>query len=386
MTPRRAIPLAMAVFFLQPLSLGGWLALIPQVQIALGLSKAELALALLGMPVGLIPGLQLAGRAMARFGPRRVLAAMLPVQALALLLPLMAAGQAGLFVALMAAGLVLAFCEVGLNVYAGRLEKSAGVIVMNRCHGFWALGLMAGSLVMAGLAALTPMVALGLLGLVSAVAGVVVALSLPRLAGSDGGAVARRRGLRQVPRALFVISGFGVIIGLSEGAMSDWSAVYLAERWPDAVERAGLAVSIYAGCLAAGRFGGDWANRRLGAVALARAAAGLGIAGMVLLLGPWPLWTVFAGFALMGLGLSVGFPLAVSAAAGLDDLHEGANIAVLSTITLSGFLIGPPVIGFLAEQVSLRAGLAILVPLLVIAMILAGALRTEAGRVAPEGR
>lgn len=383
MTVRQTILLTMAVFALQPLALGAWLALIPQVKADLGLSKSELAVALLGNPIALIPGLQLAARVLARFGPRRVLAVCFPIQSVLILLPLFAVGQWSLFAALAAYGIVMAHLQVGLNVYAGRLEKSLGVAVMNRCHGFWALGLMGGSLAMALLVALPDVARVFVISGLSGVAGIVVAMRLPRLAGSEEGGAPPRRHLRSLPLALLLTSVFALIVGMTEGAMADWSAVYLAERWPDGVERAGIAVSIYAGCLAVGRFFGDAAKSWLGTVLLARSSILVAILGLALVIGPWPLWTVFAGFALIGFGASVGFPLAVSAVAALDDRYEGANIAVLSTIALTGFLIGPPTIGFLADAFGLRIGLGVLLPLLGLAFWLARWLTPVEGQNGP---
>ncbi|SMY09039.1 MFS transporter [Flavimaricola marinus] len=375
MSLRGATILTMAVFALQPLAFGAWLALIPHVKADLGLSKAELAIALLGMPVALVPSLQIAARVLGRYGPRRVLAVAFPVQTPVVLLPLLAVGQGSLFAALAALGVVLAFLQVSLNVYAGRLEKSAGVVIMSRCHGFWALGLMAGSLVAAVLVALPDVLRLGGIAVLSSVAGMAVALALPKLSGSETGSGPPRRALRRIPPVLFAISLFALAIGMTEGAMSDWSAVYMAERWPEGAGRAGLAVSLYAGCVAVGRFLGDAATTLLGRVRLARGASLVALAGLAMIVGPWSVPVAFAGFAIVGLGVSIGFPLAVSAAAGLDDTYESANIAVLSTISLCGFLIGPPMIGFLADGFSLRVGLSALFPLLAVSVWLSGALR-----------
>ena len=85
----RATLLIMAIFVLQPFAIGGWLALIPVIKESIGLSKGELALALIGMPIALIPSLQVAGRILSRFGPRRVLWTFFPLQAAASVLPIL---------------------------------------------------------------------------------------------------------------------------------------------------------------------------------------------------------------------------------------------------------------------------------------------------------
>lgn len=376
---RSTIYMCMAVFGLQPLALGVWFALIPEVKTALSLSKADLALALLGMPFALIPALQLASRMISRFGPRRILMIGFPLQALAFTLPLMAGSQAQLFAALAVNGVILAFMEAALNVYAGRLEKGAGVVVMNRCHGFWALGLMGGALAVTVLGGLFWVTTMVLVSVPSAIAGLWVAAALPRLPGADEGVVPPRRALRALPPALFLISAFALIIAMTEGAMSDWAAVYLAERLPEGASGAGVAVSIYAGFLALGRFAGDAAKVRFGSVGLARATVGCAIAGLLCLVLPLPLAFAYLGFAMVGVGASVGFPLGVSAVAALDDRYEGPNIALMSSMAICGFLIGPPLIGFVADGFGLRAGLGILIPLLCVAWVFSGQLRPRVG-------
>ena len=372
---RKTILLTMAVFALEPLPFGAWLALIPFVKEQLALNKAQLAIALLGMPVGVIPSLQVAGWLMTRVGPRRVLAFAFPAQVLVLCLPLLATGLISLFLALVCFGCVVAMLQVGLNVYAGRLEKQHSVTVMSRCHGFWALGVMVGSLLISLMPATPALLAVAYISVPSAVLGIWVALSLERLKGHEGTFAPARRPLRSLPPRLALIALCTLAASMTEGAMSDWAAIYLAERLSAGASHAGIAVSIFAGFLAAGRFLGDAGKDRLGVVTLARFALLLATAGLVLLIVPLPLWTSYAGFALVGLGVSVGFPLGVSAAAGLDDTYEGPNIAIVATVTMLGFLVSPPLIGTLAEQFNLRIGLAALLPGLIVGIVLAKSLK-----------
>ncbi len=374
---RKTVFLTMAVFALEPLPFGAWLALIPFVKEQLALNKAQLAIALLGMPVGVIPSLQVAGWLTSRVGPRRVLAVAFPIQVLVLCLPLLATSLASLFMTLVLYGCVVAMLQVGLNVYAGRLEKQRGLTVMSRCHGFWALGVMAGSLLIALMPAVPPLIAVGYISVPSAALGIWAALSLDRLAGQEAGAAPPRRRLRALPVRLALIALCTLFVSMTEGAMSDWAAIYLAERLPEGATHAGIAVSIFAGFLAAGRFLGDMGKVMLGVVVLARLALACALVGLLMLIVPLPLWTSYVGFALIGLGASVGFPLGVSAAAGLDDTYEGPNIAVVSTVTMLGFLVGPPMIGSLAEVFTLRVGLSALLPGLLVGFWLARWLKPQ---------
>lgn len=374
---RRATLLIMALFVLQPLPLGGWLALIPYVKETLGLSKGELALALMGMPLALIPFLQLGGRLTTIYGPRRIFMVIFPLQALVVFLPLFASSGVALFFALAAFGATMAFLEVGINAYAGRLEKRAGVLIMNRCHGFWSLGIMSGSALMA-LLAMPAGGKLLVLSVVSAVAGVLAAWVLPRLPGDEETTAPPRRKLRELPAPLFYVALFMFFITLTEGAMADWAAVHLAERLGDltVTERAGIAVTIFAAFMAGGRFLGDWFKSRIGAVRLARVTSLAAMAGVVVLVLPLPLVFTYAGFALVGFGVSAGYPLGVSAIAALDDRYESPNIALMAMVALCGFLVGPPLIGGIAQVASLSWGLAALLPGLSISILLTRWLRS----------
>ena len=376
----RATLLIMAVFVLQPFAIGGWLALIPFVKETLALSKSELAMALIGMPLALIPGLQVAGRAMTRVGPRRVLRVFFPIQAAVVLLPLLAWSGPALFGALVVLGAAVAFNEVAMNVYAGRLEKRGRVMIMNRCHGFWAAGIMGGSGLVALMPGLEPMQVLIGLAVISGAGGVLAAHLLPRLGEDDESAeTPPRRRLAQLPKALIFVALFMFFVTLTEGTMADWAAVYLAERLGDPDASAGIAVTVFSAFMAGGRFLGDWLKRLMGGVALARVTTASAILGLIVLVAPLPVWVALPGFALVGFGISAAYPLGVSAIAALDDRYESANIAIMATVALGGFLIGPPLIGFVSESFSLAVGFATLLPGLILAFVLTRWLRPDSG-------
>ncbi len=377
-TTSRATLTIMAVFLLQPLALGGWLALIPDVKEALALSKGQLAFALMGVPLALLPGLQIAGHVISQYGPRRVATVFFPLQALAFLLPFVAWSTGSLFAALFTIGLMMAFVEVAMNVYAGRLEKREGVMIMNRCHGFWAFGLMMGSgtiaLVNAGY---TPQIGLAL---VSAGMGALAAQSLPRLRGEEDEVRPPRRKARDLPVPLVLIALFMFVVTLTEGVMADWAAVFMAERLGESGSRAALAVTIFSGLMATGRFLGDFFKRRLGAVAHARFTVACAILGLLIVIAPLTPGFSYLGFAMIGFGVAAGYPLGVSAIAALDDRYEAPNIAFAATMAMGGFLIGPPLIGFLSEAFTLAVAFAALIPGLLLALYLTRWLRPESPR------
>ncbi len=377
----------MALFFLQPFALGGWFAQIPFVQADLGLSNAELALALLGLPAAFVMVSKFAAAAVARYGAPAVFRVVFPIQTLTVLLPLLATSQLTLLLALLIFGTSVASLAVALNVYAGQLEKAAKISVMNRCHGFWALGLMVGSLLIALLgSAVTPLLTLVTQSALSAAVGIWLATRLPALNRSKAADPSRprtRRKLSDHPRALAFVALFVFSVTMSEGTMNNWAAVYMADRLPDGSTLAGLAVTVYSGFLAFGRFLGDALKTRLGAANLARLTVGIAILGVLILIAPLPVALAFFGFALMGLGVSVGFPLAVSAAAELEDDHEADNIALLSIVAVSGSVIAPPIIGVLADSFGMKLALAALLPGLLISFGMAHHLTSKQPDIRP---
>ena len=159
--------------------------------------------------------------------------------------------------------------------------------------------------------------------------------------------------------------------------MADWSAIFLRDALGAEAGTAGLGYAVFAMMVAAGRFGGDTLKRRFGAVNTARICGSFALLGALILFFAAHTPVALLGFAVIGFGVSVGFPLAVTAAASLTDRPAASNVATLSFVALLGFLIGPPVIGFLAEVFDMRLGLLALVPVLLVSLVLTGQLATK---------
>lgn len=358
------------VFFLQPFVIGAWFPRIPQVQATSGLGEGALALALMGMPLGLLVALSFGGRLAEALGTRSMLK--LGLCASLAVTPL--AGFAGsgyvLFAALVVSGLALALAELSMNIVASEVEVRSGRSIMNSAHGFWSLGVLAGSAIgsvqaSVGLAPGISLVAVSLLTLIPVLR---VAFRITDFA-VDG---SPRGGPREpLPRALILIALFAFGIAMTEGAMADWSAIFLTQVFDASPGLAGVGFVVFAGFVALGRFCGDALKVRWGAVLLAQSCAVLALLGLMLAVLAPVVAVSLAGLAMLGLGVSLGFPLAVSAASILPGRSSAANVATLTQITLCGFLLGPPIIGLVAEAGGMRWGLAALFPVLVLAFVLA---------------
>jgi MFS family permease len=367
--------LIMAVFFVQALAFGAWLPRIPDIQARLGLSAAELGYALLGLPVGLLLALPFVSIIVGRIGGRTAVLWSLPAFIIAICLPAFAPNGVVLFLALALAGLAMSTIELGMNIVADETEKRDGVVIMSRCHGFWSLGMMVGSLTGAAAAhwGLAPQVSIPAVAVLALLVGPAVARRLPRdPATGSAGSEAPVSGLF-IPGAIMLgICIVALASNILEGAAADWSAVYLRQVLGADPGAAGLGYAAYSLLMAVGRFNGDWVRSRWGGVIVARACYALALAGLLLVVFapdyPWAL----AGFALAGFGGSVGVPLAVSAAASAPGHTPAANVALVSLVSLVGFLLTPPIIGSVAELFGLRAALGgLLLPIFIVAIAVA---------------
>ncbi|HEY3107695.1 MAG TPA: MFS transporter, partial [Chloroflexota bacterium] len=363
----RARLAVLIVFLLHGLGTGMWIARIPAVQERLGLGVGALGLALLGAGIGTLVAMIPAGALVARHGSRAMVrwTALPAAGSLALL------GAAGdgptLFVALVVWGAGNSALDVAMNAQGSALERRLGRPIMSSLHGLWSLGNMTGAAIGAFLAAAGVGVQFHLLAAAPVLLAALL-LAAGRLAAGDGGqggaALVRPRGALL---ALAVVAFCAVTV---EGAMFDWAGVYL-RRVLDAPEAtAASAASFFSAAMAAGRLGGDQLTARLPALSLARACAllaALGIAAIVLAPAP-PL--VFGGLVAVGLGLSVLVPLAFGAAGRSADMPAGAAIAAVATMSYFGFLVGPPTIGLVAERITLRGALSLLLALLAVIVLL----------------
>ena len=343
------------VFFANGAALGSWVPHIPDAKQALGLSDGLLGLALLGMAAGSLVGLPLSGLLTARFGSRRTTTAAILALLLATPLPLLAPSLPTFTAALILLGIANGAVDVAMNTQAIAIEERVGRAIMSGFHGFFSAGGLVGAAA-AGLAMeagigpvvhLTASVALLLLVTLRA-----VRILLPASPAMVNTAIFR------LPRGPLVALGVLALCSLlAEGAMGDWTAVYLRE---DLGTGAGYAARGFAGfslAMAVGRFLGDRVVRRYGGPAVLCTGAGIAAALLTAGLLAGEPWAAVAGFAGVGLGLANAVPILFSAAGKISGVPHELAIAAVSTAGYCGFLPGPPVIGLIAERLGLAAGL-----------------------------
>lgn len=326
--------------------------MLPSVQEATGTSKGALGLALLFTSIGSIPAMfLLAAPAVDRFGARAT-ALGCAAFAVATTLPGLATSLPALMLALAATGAASGLLDVSINASAGRIETATGRRIQPLAHGLYSVGVLAGA-VGAGLArgagaSREPI--LIAVAISTAVVGV--------LAATDPAPVhtQRSRGIR-IASGLVGVGALAAAAFAVEGGSESWSAVFLERVLHAHPTVSGLAPGLFGGAMAAGRFYGQAAHRVSGA-ALVGGGCVLAAGGCVLIaLSPSPAVGI-VGFALTGAGISLNAPIVFGFAGRRPD--AGTSVATVTTIGYLGLLVGPPLVGLVAQLSSLRVSFLLL--------------------------
>lgn len=339
---------------------GAWGVHIPSVKVRYGLDEATLSLLLLTIAAGALSSLLFAGRAIGRIGARRaaVLAAgaMSAMLALALTWP----SLPWLLPSMLLFGAAMSLFDVAINAEGTVLESLSGRTVMGSLHGMFSLGGMAGAALAAGLLRVAVPPALQLPGIAAAVAALALAASRGMLdahpeAGSDEAHFAW-------PRGALLLIGLLIFAGMiAEGVMYDWSVLYLQQELGMAQSQAGVGFAVFSLAMALSRFGGDALRARHPERRLLAGGAGLAAAAMlVLLLVRHPV-VALAGYLFVGAGLALVVPILYNSATRVPGVSRAAAIASVSSVGYAGFLVGPPVIGFVAHASSLSLAMGLVV-------------------------
>lgn len=342
--------------------LAGWLTRLPAVQGGLGLGHDVLGLALLGLALGTLVGMPAASRLIARHdaGPVAWRAALLFCATLPG--PALAGSAAGLVLALTLLGLANGVLAVAMNVAAAGIEARAGTDLMAGLHAMFSLGGVAGA-VAGSLIAWSGVAPLPHLTLLAAAALLLVLARRDTLADTGPSPLPPAFARPRRPLAGLALVAFAVMLG--EGAVADWSAVHLVTELGADPRWAGLGYALFGIGMTLGRLCGDSLRACLGEACLMRAGALLGAVGLGLGLGSGQLAPAALGYACLGLGLAGIGPIVLRRAATVPGIPAAVGVAAVASVGFIGFVVGPPLIGLLAEATSLGTALGV-VPLLAV--------------------
>ncbi|GHO78303.1 MFS transporter [Ktedonobacter sp. SOSP1-85] len=370
---RQARIAVIVLFFINGTLLATWATRIPDIQARITLSAGRLGIALLGASLGGLIAMNIAGRVSASIGSKTI--TVLAALCLCIVLPLLA-----LEPSLPLLMLNLVFCgasngamDVTMNMQGASVEQAYGKPIFNSFHACYSAGSLFGAFVggfvaSQGLSPLLHFLIVATIGAISVLAITRWLLSTPPVQENRQPEAVTRREKSVWKFRLTLPSHILLLLGilafcalLSEGAMGNWSVVYLTEIVHSGAGLAATGYAVFSLFMAFGRFTGDYMAMRLGPGVLVRIAAlfagiGLGLGVIV----PWTP-TVLLGFAFIGLGLSIIFPLILSAASRVSQQSTGATLAAVTTCGYCGLLIGPPIIGFVSDRFGLQIGLAMVV-------------------------
>ena len=357
---RRARLAVTITFIINGFTAGTFVARIPDFKRLLDISNGTLGLSLLFVSIGVFVALRPAGRNSARFGSKPVIFWSTLAVAVSCVLVGLLFNLQWFWFSLFIFGFALATQDVSMNAHAVVVEQSAGRRLMSVFHGMFSVGTLIGG-VLGGLFSqweVTPIQqAVTLAGIYLVAAFLVKPLFLP--------AEVDKHDFSTGPRAkhpfIFWIFGlFGLFAAISEGAAGDWGGVLARDAFGATPFISTLPYIVFCTAMIIGRFSGDYLAHRFGAsiiIATGGLISGTGLT-VGLLIGGVP--AIMAAWFLLGLGLSVVIPLMFSAAGTLAStkyagvIAPSEAVAKVSGVSYFGFVIGPPLIGFIADVIELR--------------------------------
>jgi predicted MFS family arabinose efflux permease len=361
-------------FLVSGIGMAAWAPMVPYAKARLALDDATLGLVLLAFGGGSMVAMPLVGVLTERFGSRRVIGIGGLLLCTALPLLALAPRIVSLALALLYFGMALGAVDVAMNAHAVEVERRAQRPLMSGFHGLFSVGGLSGA---AGMSAL---LALGLPLMVAAlvIAGLLASIIITQWRHLIGriAAAAGHSAVFRWPRGLVLLLGLVCFVSfMAEGAMLDWSAVFLRDFRGVSAASAGLGYAGFSVAMALGRLTGDRTIARFGPVASVRVGAATAAAGLLIAAAvPWPA-AAMLGFLLVGLGAANIVPVMFGAAGRLPGVSPAVSIATVTTLGYAGLLSGPALIGFLAHASSLPIALAAVGGLLIMVSISARVVR-----------
>jgi len=354
------------IFLVSGIGMSAWAPMVPYAKARLGLDDAQLGLALLVFGGGSMLSMPFVGWLAHKLGNRTLIVASGLLMCLALPALALASSIAMLVTALFYFGVMLGAVDVAMNAHAVDVERLDGGRLMSGFHGLFSVGGLTGAAVVSGL------LAVGLPLPIAATLIAVVLLSLVLwlrrdLLDNAPLATETEKNTFGMPHALAWLLGLMCFASfLAEGAMLDWSAVFLRDFRGFAAASAGFGYACFSVAMALGRLTGDRLIARFGPVWAVRTGAALAVAGFLVVAWAPGAFAALGGFVLIGLGASNIVPVMFSAAGRLPGTPPAIAIATATTLGYAGLLSGPALIGFVAHASSLPVAFAAVAGLLVL--------------------
>ena len=362
-----------AAFAFNGLLFGAWASRVPAFKEGFGLDPATLGILLLALAAGAIISFPFAGVLSERFGPQRLTIWCTWGYGPALVALAFAPWPVLLGLCLFVFGALHGAMDVAMNGWGAREETRLGQSTMSIFHAMFSLGAGLGAAsgyaaVQIGLEPTWHFIIIGGVGAAISL-GVMTSVKPERPEESEAAGPKPFLAFPTGPLALVGLVAFAISMG--EGAMADWSAVFLREATRASEAASALGYTIFSVMMVVTRLLGGVAVGRLGPVKTTRASAATAFVGLLIAVTSGDLYWVLFGFALLGVGYAVVMPLVFSRAAHDPNIPAGPAIASVATLGYGGMLLGPPIIGFVAHFTGMRLSFLVLAALALLAFALA---------------
>ena len=374
--PKRAV---FASFFLYAFSLGTLFPRLGDLQTIMGIDKATLGFALIGLPFGVQLTLLFADRIVRKINFRYILIIGIPLLSISQCFAALSQSPYTFAGILILGGAAIAVIEVAVNLEADRIEAHSSHRIMNRSHAYWSFGFFGAGITGAGFSqiAISPFLNFVMNTVfVSSITFLLFKNYEPAKPRREG-VVSQNKGFVWPSRGIFMLVFFSLSAMLVEGASIDWSVIFMRDIFNTVPIVGGLSLALAAIAQGIVRYFADQFVDRYGPELVSLYSLTAMVVGVgCVVFAPEPI-TALLGFLLMGGGSAVIFPLAMSAAAQRSEKTPEENVASLAQFVFVIFLLAPPILGFIGEHLGLRWSFALCFPLLIISYFTVSSLNSK---------
>lgn len=340
------------------LCFSSWASRIPNIKTLLHLNDAQLGNVLFALPVGLMASLPISGWMVTRFGSKVMVIAGLILYAATLSMLGMVSTVLQLVITLFVFGLAANLVNISVNTQAVLVESSYGRSIMASFHGAWSLAGFTGAAIALGLISIGITLPVHFY-IMTLLVFVLIALFQKNLFAASK-APASQPVFVKPDKLLLQLGLIGFFGMASEGAMFDWSGVYFQKIVQPPAVLVPLGFTAFMSTMAGGRFIGDYVTNRIGRKRTLQISGILIASGLGIAVAFPSLITATIGFLLVGFGVSSVVPLVYAAAGRSGSMPAGMALAAVSSVSFLGFLLGPPMIGWIAETANLKYSFALI--------------------------
>ena len=347
-------------FLINGFSVGNFVSRIPDFKYELGISNGVLGASLFCASIGVLAALRPTSRAAAKYGSGPVVR--LSAFTLALAVPFVGLlfNLPWFLFSLFIYGVLSSIHDLSINAHAAALENKAGKRVMSTFHAMWSIGGLTGGAIGGVLASFNISIlihAISIGALIALVALLTRNWFLPAEADQH---VIEKHEKRKTPRRFLILGLLGLCGSLGEGAASDWGGVLARETFEASTLMSALPYVFFSASMVIGRLSGDFLAHKFGVVKLLTWSGFIAGTGLTAGLFAGNIYGVIIGWLLLGIGISTVIPMMISATGTLaNDKYSGQvsaaeGVALVTGVAYFGFVIGPPLIGFISEIITLR--------------------------------